>query len=164
MNQRLISIILLLFMAIPSCALASGADMQSLSRLMEATRSQGYEQAKTHVTERSFPLFDRLWKQGVPLFFPQNVTLVKEKTQGEFRYVWVRPEENPRAGTLILAFADEDGQAKLDLPETFRNGLGEDWPKTLDMLEQAYLMTRAQVGDEAALAMVQNMLRGGAQR
>lgn len=148
------------YVCMVSSALAGQADMDTLKRLMEATRSQGYEQARAEVTERSAPLFDRLWKQGVPLFFPENAKLKKEKAEGGFRYLWVSPADAPRAGALILAFTDEDEKPKLDLPETFRHGLGEDWPKKLDALEQGYLMAKAQVGDEMALKMLQTMLRG----
>lgn len=158
MKRSLLTVLFICILA--SGAWANDADMRSLERLMEATRSQGYAQAQTEVTERSRPLLDRLWKQGVPLFFPQNITLKKEKAAGDFRYLWVSPKENPKAGSLILAYTNEGGKAKLDLPETFRNGLGENWPKTLDMLEQGYMMAKAQVGDEAALQMLQNMMRG----
>lgn len=142
-----------------SSAFAGQADMDTLARLMAATRSQGYAQARAEVTERSGPLFDRLWKQGVPLFFPENAKLKKEKAEGAFRYLWVSPAETPKAGALILAFTDEEGKARLDLPETFRHGLGEDWPKKLDALEQGYLMAKAQMGDEAALKLLQGLLR-----
>lgn len=156
--RRIILCLLCLLPAFP--ALASDADMESLHKLMDATRSRGYAQAQPYVTERSMPLMDRLWKQGVPLFFPEKASLKKKKEQGGYRYLWVSPADNPKAGSLILAFTDEDGQAKLDLPETFRNGLGEDWPKQLDMLEQGYIMAKAQMGEEAALKLIQGMMRG----
>lgn len=158
--MRIFFLTIICLYAMMAQAYAGEAEMKSLKRLMDATRSQGYTQARAQVTERSRPLFDRLWKQGVPLFFPEDAVLKKERTAGKFRYLWVSPAENPHAGNLILAFADEDGKAKLDLPETFRNGLGEDWPKKLDMLEQGYLMAKAQMGDEAALKLLQGMLRG----
>ncbi len=144
----------------PFMAHAESGDMKTLRALMEATRTQGYAQAKTHVTERSVPLFDRLWGYGVPLYFPEDFVLKKEETVGDYRYAWVHPAENSTTGTLILAFTDEDGSAKLDLPETFQNGLGPNWPQRLDMLEKAYLIARQQMGDEAALKMIQGMMRG----
>lgn len=158
--MRCVLLILLAVLVFPPIAGAKEADMQSLRKLMEATRSQGYAQAGTYVTKRSQPLLDRFWKQGVPLFFPENAVLHKEKMEGEYRYLWVSPSQKPEAGKLILAFTDEDGMAKLDLPETFRHGLGEDWPKKLDALEQGYEMAKAQMGEEAAFQMLQGLIQG----
>lgn len=159
--RNIISLCLVLAgMATALPAHANEADIKSLHTLMDATRSRGYAQAEVLVTERSRPLLERFWKQGVPLFFPEKATVKKEMTKGAFRYLWVTPAENPQAGSVIVAYTDEDGRSKLDLPETFRNGLGKDWPNKLNMLEQGYLMAKAQMGEEAALKMVQGMMQG----
>jgi hypothetical protein len=143
---------------------AGDAEMHSLRRLIAATHAQGYAQAETLVTERSRPFLARLWQHGVPYYFPQEVRLEKEKKRGAFRYLWIAPAddapESENAGSAILAYTTEGGTAKLDLPETFRNGFGEDWEKKLAIMEQGYAMAKAQFGEAVAPEVLRGMIQG----
>ena len=93
--------------------------------------------AKLHLTPRSHTLYERMYAHNLFFLLPNNTQAVFERRDNSFDYVRFM---DIGAGTakknqyVTMAFFDDVGVQKLDLPETFRLGFGDDWLSTVNML------------------------------
>jgi hypothetical protein len=60
---------------------------------------------------------------------------------------------------MRLAFKPDGDDWKLDVPESLRIGMGENWQKQVDTTEQIYLVLRAQFGGELNCQAVQALAK-----
>ncbi len=130
-----------------------------LTNVLSYSKSQEPEKAKTHLTARSHDLYDRIYAHNLTFLLPQGIEASQSQTKNGFDYVrFIEPNASKKQ-SMIMTFQEEGKSKKLDLPETFRVGFGEEWPKTLDMVEQAYVFMRQQYGEEQSVEMLKTLTR-----
>ncbi len=129
-----------------------------VQRLLSYSDAKKPEQAKEYMTERSHSLFDRLYAHDLTHLIPSDTQLVDVKEKDGFQYARFADPQKPKQGTAILVFQQENSILKLDLPETFRTGFGEDWPKKIDMIEASYLFTKQYYGEAQSKKILEAFL------
>lgn len=129
-----------------------------VQRLLSYSDAKKPDQAKEYMTERSHALFDRLYAHDLTNLIPSDTQLVNIKENNGFQYARFADPQKPKKGTAILVFKEENSVLKLDLPETFRTGFGEDWPKKIDMIEASYLFTKQYYGEAQSKKILEAFL------
>lgn len=152
-----ISTILLL----PSAAGAFDASLQrSFNALQNAVRKADKASIRAYVTSNSLPTVERLLGYKLEGCLPKKLEYTKERYEEGYVYVTVStPYAEDRDLTSELAFKRVGGSWKLDVPESFRNGLGNDWASTLNQAEMLYEAMQTQLGGVLRCDAIQNMLQ-----
>jgi hypothetical protein len=156
--MRLLSIILIL-LTISSGAFAQQQEAGILKSIINNAAAKEPEAAKAHLTEESQTLFDRIYKYDLMHVLPSNILPLEKQTQNGYSYVKFYDTASKSGSASILAFKPENSTTKLDLPETFRVGFGENWQQTLDMIEQTYVMGRKYYGEEKSRQLVEVIIK-----
>ena len=73
---------------------------------------------------------------------------MSHKTVKPFALARTRVAVSKKEYAVQLALVQEQGQWKLDLPETLRRGIGPQWQDRLSAVEQLYLLLKSQLGDK----------------
>lgn len=99
------------------------------------------------ITDSSKPLFERFASHKLMPCLPTNFSYVSEKKAGGYTIVKATmPTPNNKHHNLHLAFTNQSGEVKLDVPESLRMGLGEKWQNKIQLAEQLYLLLQANAG------------------
>jgi hypothetical protein len=142
-----------LFLCHSAAFAASSAD-NALKQIFVHSKAQEPEKAKAYLTARSHALYDRIYKHQLTFLLPQNVTVLKSEVKNGYTYKQFTDPNSSHKQNAIMAFQSENGVQKLDLPETFRTGFGEQWNQTLDIIEQAYIFMKQKYGEEKSVEMI----------
>ncbi len=153
-----ISYVLVLLIFAFGSAYAKTNPQDVVQRLLSYSDARQPEQAKQYMTARSHALFDRLYAHDLTHLIPSDTQLVSVKEKDNFQYARFTDPKNTKKGTAILVFAEEESLLKLDLPETFRIGFGEDWLKKIEMIEASYLFTKHYYGEEKSKKILEAFL------
>ena len=144
----------------PTHAADTGAQ-KAFSRLVSAANSGDTQLCEPNLTRASQAYCDRFIGYGLLSCLPTAVSIESTKPQGNHIIVRVRIDgigETPRYARL--AYIKEQGSWKLDVPHTLRTGLGRDWEKRVNLMEQVYLIMRAQMGDTIDCKQLQALAEG----
>lgn len=139
-------------------ATAATKEAQLLNRLIVLAKDKNPEKAKEYLTPESHEVFDRLYKHDLTHLIPSDVIEVKREEKDEYNYVWFTDDKHPTKSS-VLAFKNQNDLLKLDLPQTFTLGFGEDWPKTIDLIEQSYLLAKQYYGEEESRKLLETLLQ-----
>lgn len=151
-------IILSFLILMPASGYAQTSEANVLDRLLSYAENNQAEQAKEYITKRSHPLFDRLLVHDLIHLLPSDVKALNTVQKNGFRYTRFSDPNKNNDQSVVLAFMEENGLLKLDLDETFRVGFGENWPQTIDMIEQSYIFAKQYYGDEKSSIMLKTLL------
>lgn len=155
--KKLIAILSVL-LCLSSTAFAQAYEANVLERLLSYAETNQPEQAKEYITIRSHDLFDRLLAHDLIALLPSGVKALSAQEKNGFRYARFSDPARTNNQSVILAFAEENKLLKLDLNETFRIGFGENWPQTIDMIEQSYIFAKQYYGEEKSAQLLKTML------
>lgn len=158
MKKFLAFIQVLLLLSAPAYALTS--EENALYQLLSYAENNQAEQAKEYITKQSHPLFERLLAHDLIHLLPSEVKAVKTFQENGFHYTRFSDPSKNHNQSVVLAFIEENGLLKLDLNETFRVGFGENWPQTIDTIEQSYIFAKQYYGEEKSAMMLKTFLKG----
>lgn len=149
---------ILLFIIIGfSSAQAAEDDLGTLKNFSTALQMKNYETAKQYISAASHDLFDRYTKYDLGDMTPGYSKTVSQSKSGNFRYLKVQTTATPPKVTNV-AFVNESGESKIDLPETARLGLGQNWQQKIDLIEQSYVSSRQYFGEAQSRQLLRTMV------
>lgn len=164
--KKLIYIAMLAFL--PFSALSAeetkekGGEFMAVVGALEGVAKKRDEKALADLlSKRSLPMARRYITYDLAGCMPSGVRYAGSRKSGNFTVVRIgRDRGDGVLETTELAFVKENGW-KIDLPETFKNGLGEEWEERSRLIEAGYLLMKAQFGAQAGCGNLNEMLRKG---
>lgn len=145
---------------LPLSAHADEKVKSAANRLAACVQDRDAQTCRDNITASSVPLFDRFSEYGLMDCLPQSVSYVSQKPEGDAVLVRASATSNEKKSTVRLIFQQEEDQWKLDIPETLRRGIGDNWEKQVNATEQVYLMLKTQMGDNLNCTMIRNLGAG----
>lgn len=152
-------ILMVMFCFVTGTAQAAADEAAILNQVFSASKQEEPQVAKSYLTSGSHGLYDRIYKHKLTFLLPENVNEVRSNNKNGFKYVQFTDPVKAAGQSVIVAFQQEDGATKMDLPETFRIGFGENWQQKLDMIEQTYNYTRQYYGEAETVAMLKGLMQ-----
>lgn len=156
--RNIILLFLLLFLLGSPYALAENSAKSSFEHISECVQKGDVDGCHGLLTASSEPLYTRFVDYDLVSCLPKNIGYISQKKSGS--HVIIRSSVSVGDNTRYtrLAFVEEEGQWKLDVPESLRIGMGENWQKQIDATEQIYLMLRQQMGNQLNCGMIENLV------
>ncbi len=112
------------------------------------------------ITTDSRELFDRFASYKLMPCLPTNFTYESEQQANEFTIVKTSmPAPDNRQHILRLAFADSEGKPRLNINESLRIGLGDNWQNKIQMAENLFLMIRANAGGDFSCNQLNGLVK-----
>ena len=151
--------ILFLFTA----SIANADDISTLRDFTAALQSKDYSTAKQYVSTNSEQLFDRYSQYDLGDMTPSYGRLISQSQNSNYRYLKVAAPTNPGQPVRAtnVAFITENNNPKIDLPETLRLGFGPNWEQRINMIEQSYIFTKQQFGEEQSRQVLNTLVQKG---
>ena len=107
-----------------------------------------------YFTSGSQELYGKVVTYDLGRCVPQEVSYVSETGVGSSRMVRAKIVDGESTHMARFNFTQENGQWKLNLPETLKRGLGEKWQSYVMATEQAYVFLQAQLKVKPGCEMV----------
>ena len=154
--------LLLSLIANPAFALAKTEDTvkTAANRIAACVESRNANDCRENITASSASLFNRFVNYNLMDCLPQSVTYLSKKPIKKAMQVRVQTTSNDKKTIARLIFQQEENTWKLDIPESLRQGIGENWESQLNATEQVYLMLKGQMGDKINCGMIRNLASG----
>lgn len=142
-------------------AYASTDARGAFERLNECIGAGNAPACRPYLTRTSTELYDRFTGYGLLSCLPANARFLSEKQEGAFTIIRASAGQKPngKRDTLRLAFAQEDGAWKLDVPESLRGAMGKNWRTQVNLTEQMYLVLRQRMGGALDCNTVQALVK-----
>ena len=119
----------------------------SFDALAAAVKANDAAKARAYLTQDSQSLYDRFVSYKLLACVPKDTVFVSEQPQGSYRLLkGSLTDLANKKRTARLLFSKENGEWKLNLPLTLRNGLGKNWQNQVHLSEQLFLIIRKQTG------------------
>lgn len=145
-----------LALAMPAFANTPKAAFAQLNACVKAGKTS---ECRDKVTASSVDLYDRFASYGLTQCLPHDVAYVSNMPSGEYQVI--RASTNALGGQRYMRFyfTEEEGQWKLDVPQSLRVSMGENWEKQVGAAEQLYLVLKSQMGDQLGCGAVQTLVQ-----
>jgi hypothetical protein len=155
--RNIILLFLSLFLLISTAAWAENNAKSSFEQISNCVQKGYVDDCHGLLTASSEPLYTRFVNYDLVSCLPKDIGYISQKKSGN--HVIIRSSVSVGDNTRYtrLAFVEEEGQWKLDVPESLRIGMGEDWQRQIDATEQIYLMLRKQMGNQLNCGMIENL-------
>lgn len=151
-------IVFLSLMLLPGLAFASAKD--SFNALNTCVQQGEVAQCRPYLTANSFALYDRFTAYGLLDCLPGDVTFTSQTREGKETIIRAQTKSlGAKPKNLRLAFAEEEGQWKLDIPSSLHAALGDKWEGQVDVTEKLYLALKSQLGDAMGCQAVTGLLK-----
>ena len=147
---------------ITNAAVAKSEDAVKIAAIRIATCVESRNEAacRDNITASSISLFSRFANYDLMDCLPQSVTYLSKKPMKKSMQVRAQATTNDKKTNVRLVFQQEENVWKLDIPESLRQGIGENWESQLNATEQVYLLLKAQMGDKLNCGMIRNLASG----
>ena len=171
--MKLTSILFTVILALNfSPALAENRDFAVLQSFTGDLKAKNYAQARQYISGKSDDLFNKYSQYDLGDLTPGNVKLLNTSTTAEYHYLKIsNTNAQGKAGITTVAMVTEDGQPKIDLPESLRLGFGPNWQQKVDMIEKSYVSAKQYFGEQQSRQLLNTLLQksqqpasGGVQR
>src|SRR6185369_16856367 len=128
----------------PSFASAQTTGREGVSEVKQCVMQNDIERCHKMMTPDSYAMFDRFFSYKLMPCLPTDFTYESEQEVpgGKTIVKAVMPADNKNTYRFNLVFVGKSPNVKLDLPETFHVGFGENWKNTVNVTEQLFLMMR----------------------
>ena len=100
--------------------------------------------------------FERI-NQCVQKENPQNASYISQQNIGKNIVIHANSAQGNTRNSMRLIFTQEEGQWKLNVPESLHLGLGDNWEQQLNLTEQAYLIMKQQMGMQLSCDAINNL-------
>lgn len=144
---------------LPAPAVAASVET-GVKALATCVKARDAEACRAHISLDSQPLFERFTDYDLMSCLPEDAAYLSHKMGRPFAMARTRVSISQKDYAVQLAMVQEDGEWKLDLPETLRRGLGPQWQERLDTVEQLYLLLQSQLRGKLNCAAIRKLGSG----
>lgn len=151
----------LLFIFFYSAAMAADTPARaSFENFRMALDNNDAAMAHTYVAMSGQPLFDRFASYGLLPCLPKDSQFISEQKAGNYQMVVAGLTGlNDKWQIVRLYFSKENAGYAFDMHETLRRGLGEKWQTQVNVIEQLYLLAKAQMGDALTCDVAKKIIK-----
>jgi hypothetical protein len=111
---------------------------------------------RTIMTPNSYELFDRFVSYKLMPCLPTDFNYAGEQRKGNVTIVKATmPASNKTHYIFSMVFVDN----KVDIPESFHVGLGENWQNKIQLADQLYQMMRQNLGDKLTCDQLNDLIK-----
>ncbi len=160
MIVRIIFAIVLLFVGSSSFA-AGSPPRDSFERINSCVKKDDVVGCKDMFTASSMPLYERFMSYGLMDCLPKDATYYsgEDREGGKLIRARVTDKISGKERYMRLLFVEEEGQWKLNVPQSLEIAMGKNWEKQVNMVEQVYLLMKKQIGADLNCSMILGMVR-----
>jgi len=134
--------------------------MQGFSDVRRCVMENDPSYCRSILTPDSYELFDRFASYKLMPCLPTDFSYAGEKISGEGRVVKATMSAGSSTQYVLrLVFADTPQGPKLNIPESLKHGLGDNWQNKIHLSEQLYLMMRQNMGDKLTCDMLNDLVK-----
>jgi len=151
---------LILLFILPSVAYAETPGLQGFKAIKQCIMQNDTGLCHASMTQSSYEIFDKFTAYKLMPCLPTDFKYESEHKSGTKTIVKAEmPQDNANKYIFHMVFVKQDEEVKLDLPETLRVGLGDNWQDKLNMSEQLFLMMRQNMQDELTCDVLINLVK-----
>ncbi len=162
MRSFYLSLVLFVPLAVPAFA---NTPKEAFNALNACARTGKSGECREEVTASSAGLYDRFASYGLTKCLPKDVSFVSQSKSGAYSVVRASTEAlGGQKRYMRFYFVQEEGRWKLDVPESLRVSMGENWESQVNAAEQVYLALNSQFGGQMGCQAVQGVVGRQAQR
>ena len=152
----------ILFFAL-ACLLTSPAGAATPARVFAELKScvmaNEPDICRGMLTSSSHTLYDRFASYGLMICLPTDFEYEKSVQKGGYYIVTAASGDAPRARSRLRLAFTAAATPKLDVPQTLRLGLGENWQNKISLAEQLYLLMRQNMGSQLTCDQVAPLIK-----
>jgi hypothetical protein len=152
-------LLILLLLLLPLPTLADASPEQSFNAIIAHCITTTDKSCRNHFTASSYSLYDRFTSYGLMRCVPKDAHFISTIPGATHTILRAATGSPGHERVMRLAFKPDGDDWKLDVPESLRIGMGENWQKQVDTTEQIYLVLRAQFGGELNCQAVQALAK-----
>lgn len=116
---------------------------------------------REYVTDNSKELFNRFVAYGLMDCLPEEGYYVNHELQDGYAQTRIHMNIGDSAFAADLYLRKQNDTWKLDVPHTFKQGMGEHWEKHITAIEQGYVFMKRYMGDKLNCSAVRQLVGGG---
>ena len=131
----------------------------SFEQLSTCVKNEDKQGCKDLFTASSASLYRRFMSYGLMNCLPKDAQYVSEKKIDSHVMIRASVTDNSKQRFMRLFFVEEEGQWKLDVPQSLQTSMGKNWEKQIGAAEQLYLLMKTQFGGQLDCKMIQNLVR-----
>lgn len=145
---------------LPVQAYATTVQPKEVLQDLQAALQEGDEEAaRYYLTNNSQDIFNRFWGYQLQGCIPTSANYMGERQQGRVVFVKAGSENRNNIQYTELAFVEENGQWKMDVPESLRVAWGNQWQDRLTQMELLYLTLQSQMGGHLDCKALQGLVQ-----
>ena len=148
--------LLLFLLFLPTLASAQTQGTQSLSQMRKCVMDNDKKYCKSVITPSSYEYFDKFVTYKLMPCLPTDFVYESEQKSGDKT---ILRASIPAGGGMSQFFRVVISNGKIDIPESFHVGFGENWQNKIQMSEQIFLMMKQNMGDKLTCDMLTNLLK-----
>ena len=146
----------LFLILLPFPLFASEAGKNRVEELRHCIMENDVEYCHQHITSNSMELFDRFTSYQLMPCLPTDFTYQSEEKKGVNTVIKATlPPEGKITHSFRLVFIGD----KLDIPETFHLGFGEQWQNRINVSEQLFLMMRQNMQGKLSCDIIMSLVK-----
>jgi hypothetical protein len=127
---------------------ASTSAKDSFDKINNCVKNNDSQGCKDLVTASSSDLYNRFMSYGLVGCLPKDAEFISQENIGNDVMIRAGVVDNGNARTMRLIFTQEEGQWKLDTPQSLRRAMGKNWEQQIELVEQLYLLMKQQFGSK----------------
>ncbi len=132
--------------------------MYGLDAIKQCVMQNNIKLCHETMTPNSYEILDKFSRYQLMPCLPTDFHYVGEQAAGDRITVRAEmPADNKTNYTFRMVFVNSDNKMKLDLPETLRTGLGENWKNKVDMSEQIFLLMKQNMKDKLTCDVLRDL-------
>ncbi len=131
-----------------NCAYANTDAKDSFDKINNCIKNNDPNNCSQLVTADSSELYNRFMSYGLIKCLPKDAKFVSQENIGNDIMIRAGVVDNGKARTMRLIFSQEEGQWKLDTPQSLKLAMGKNWQQQIELVEQLYLLMKQQFGSQ----------------
>jgi hypothetical protein len=159
MNYYLMVCISLLLLGTSPVHADMASPQSSFGRIIQCVKKEDTHGCRQLLTASSVSLYDRFVSYDLMRCLPKNASYISHQKSNGAVILRASATVGGNKRYMRLMLSEEEGQWKLDVPESLRLGMGENWEKQIQMTEQLYLVMKQQMGVQLTCEMAENLAR-----
>lgn len=151
--------LLIALLLLPSFAHANTIGQQGITAVKQCIMQNDIEFCHKIMTAESYGIFDRFFSYKLMPCLPTDFTYENEQEAAKKTIVKASlPADNRSHYEFRLVFVGQPPNVKIDIPETFHIGLGDNWQNKVNFMEQLYLMMKQNMKDKLTCDMLRSLV------
>jgi hypothetical protein len=157
-NKIILFLSLFLLVGANAFATESGAK-KSFDKINNCVQKEDKQGCKDLFTASSASLYNRFMSYGLMGCLPKDAQYVSQKEVGSHVMIRASATDLGKQRFMRLFFVEEEGQWKMDVPESLRTSMGKNWEKQIELTEQIYLLMKSQLGAQLDCKTIRNLVK-----